>query len=123
MTTTITAPACDCWHYRVRLHDGHCCFTDDSTCHPVPEDMRAEVLTALRAAWDEPFLASPSDTAASARRATLTRYLADVILSSPLLATAGGMTGIPGRRPVLQGGVSPADSLTVVKRGHGSISA
>lgn len=92
MTTATAAKACACWHRPVRLHDGHCCFADASICHPVPEDLVPEILARLRAAWDEPFLAGPADEAANGARRELTRYLADVILSSPPGATVGGLT-------------------------------
>jgi len=83
--------ACQCWHYPVRLHERHCCFTDGSLCHPVPEDMREDVLARLRAAWDEPFTAGPADEKASRDRAQLARYLADVILCSPPRTAVGGL--------------------------------
>lgn len=49
-------------------------------------------LTALREAWDEPFLADPRDEAANAARGEQTRALAARLLSVPLGTRAGGMT-------------------------------
>ena len=49
-------------------------------------------LTSLRAAWDQPFLADPSDEAASKARGEQTRALAAQILAAPLNTPVGALT-------------------------------
>lgn len=56
----------------------------------------AAELAALRAEWDQPFLADPRDAAANAARTALTRRLAAATLAADLGTRVGALTVVAG---------------------------